>query len=140
MEFKVANVAAHSHIHTLNVPTSTTPGSLRKTAKHMTFHDPLIDLNQPHCTIPSQGGLRKTATLKISLKDPINSTMNGTQHKKPQNNMVKPLLDLKTPICHAPTTKPKPSFKVKLTKGTSHNLHHYGPGYSCPEVRHPRLL
>ena len=40
LEFKVPNLAAHSHIDTLTVPSSPTPGGWRKTAKCITFCDP----------------------------------------------------------------------------------------------------
>ena len=40
LEFKVPKLAAHSHTDTFSVPTSLTPGSLRKTAIHMTLWSP----------------------------------------------------------------------------------------------------
>ena len=45
LEFKVPNLAAHSHIDTLTVHTSPTRGGLRKTAKCITFYDALIKLD-----------------------------------------------------------------------------------------------
>ena len=53
LEFRVPSLVAHSYIDSLTVPTCPTPGSLRKTAKHITFWNPLFDLNQPHCTTHS---------------------------------------------------------------------------------------
>ena len=62
------------------------PGGLRKTAKCITFHDPLIDLAKPCSTSQPQGlnGLRKTVTssLKVRFQDP-ETMINGTKHKRP---------------------------------------------------------
>ena len=81
LEFRVPNLAAHSHMGTLTVSNSPFHGSLRKTAKHVTFCDSLIDLDQPHCTKPSQKSLRKTASLKVSFSDLVKSLINGNQCK-----------------------------------------------------------
>ena len=86
LEFKVPNLVAHSSIDTLSVPTSPTPGGLRKTAKCITFCDPLINLDQPHNTPYTQGliGLRKQSSCKVSFQD-FASTIKGTKCKSPSS-------------------------------------------------------
>ena len=82
LKFKVANLVAHSHIDTLSVPTSPTPGGLRKANKCITFHDPMLDHDQScSASLPQgQGTLMKTA-LNVSFSDPEKMTINGTQCK-----------------------------------------------------------
>ena len=120
MEFKVPNLAAYSHINTLCAPTSPTPGSLRKTAKCITFCDPPLDLHQPHsASLPQgQGGLRKT-TLKVSYSDPVKTTINSTQCKKPPTTPSQPLPALNHHSSPAENIKPKPPLKMTWTKATS---------------------
>ena len=65
LDFKVPNLAATSHIDYLNVPSSPTSCSLRKTAKHVTFCDLLEDPVQPCSSAPlpqGLGGKKKTAS------------------------------------------------------------------------------
>ena len=71
LEFKVPNLVAYSHIDALTIPTSPTSGGLRNTAKSITFHDPLMDLDQPCHTFP-HSGLRKTAK-SVHFSDPENA-------------------------------------------------------------------
>ena len=109
LEFKVPNLAAQSQIDTFSVPSSPAPGGMRKTTKHVTFHDPLIDLNQP-CSIPHPQGLsslRKTASLKVSFQESA-STINGTQCKSPSSTTSQPIPALN----HMPLTS---NFKTKFT-------------------------
>ena len=98
-EFKIPNLLAHSYIDLFTVPTSPTPDSSRKTAKHITFHDPLINLNQPHCTTHSQGSLWKTS-LMVTFSDLVKLTTNGTQCKQPQ------------PYNYIPYQPSKPTFPI----------------------------
>ena len=93
LEFKVFNLMAQSYskIDNLSVPSSAAPGSLRKTAKHVTFCDPLIDLDKPCSTPHTQGlsGLWKTAAHKVSFQG-SSSAINGTKHKSPANPSPSP--------------------------------------------------
>ena len=116
-DLKVPNLVAQSQINTLSVLSSPAPSSLRKTAKCITFCDPLIDLYQP-CSIPLKGlsGLRKTASLKVSFKESA-STINGTQGKSPSSTASQPIPALKQ---HVPYTSnlrrltPRSVFARKL--------------------------
>ena len=91
-----------THTDALTVPTSPTPGSLRKTAKSITFHDPLIEQDQPHCTLP-HSSLRKT-TKAVLFSDPIRSTINGTKCKQPSSSQQLPL---PAPKVHVPHPLPQ---------------------------------
>ena len=55
LEFKVPNLAATSQIDDLNVLSSPTPSSKRKTTKSVTFCDPLVHLDQLCSTSSPQG-------------------------------------------------------------------------------------
>ena len=123
LEFKVPNLVAQSQIDTLSIPSSPAPGSLRKTTKHVTFCDPLIDLDQPCSTPHTQGlsGLRKTTSLKVSFQEP-SSTINGIKHKALPSlcpSPYHPIPALKQHILYNPNLKTKSALKVKLTKVTS---------------------
>ena len=106
LEFKVPNLAAQSHIDTMTVTTSPTPGGLRKTAKCVSFKNPLIDLNQPHHATLTHSSLRKTTHLKVSFSDPCKSTVNDIQCKRPQlmpYDLSKPLSPM---FCSLPLPNP----------------------------------
>ena len=114
LEFNVPNFMAQLHIDALTVPTSPNPGSLRETAKCITFQDLLIDTDQPHHTFPpcgsSPSGLRKTAKT-VQFKDPIDNVINGTSCKGPSMSNTKlPLSALKAhnPV-HLPQSQNQPS-------------------------------
>ena len=119
LEFGVPNLVAHSHIDTLTVPTSLPEVGQGKTVKCVTFPDPLIDLDPPHSTNPSQGDLKKAVSLKVSFGHLAKSTINGTQCKNPPTIQLQPLPAHKTHASCSPTTKPKSALKVKSTKVTS---------------------
>ena len=115
---------AQLHIDALTVPTFPNSESLRKTAKCITFWDPLIDLGKPQDTSfpcgSSPSGLRKTTKSKtVQLKDPIGSIINGISHKVPSLSSTKlPLSALKAHKPSPPATKPKSAlkpYKLKVT-------------------------
>ena len=108
---------ARSQIDTLCVPSSPTLGSMRKTAKHVTFCDPIIDLNQP-CSIPQHQGLsslRRTASLKVSFQESV-STINGTKCKSLSSTVSQPVPALKQCVSYIPKIKTKSALKAKSTK------------------------
>ena len=120
LEFNVPNVAAQSQIDNLSVPSSPAPGSLRKTAKHVTFCDPLIDLDQPGNSPHTQGlsSLKKTAACKVSFQE-SSSTINDTKCKSTSNPTSQPIPSLKQHILYTPNLKTKSALKVMSTKATS---------------------
>ena len=120
MEFKVPNLAGDSHVDTLSVPYLSTTGSSMKTAKCVTFHDPLLDLDQP-CNKPFPQGLcslRKTTSLKVHFSDMEKTYIDSTQHKSPSTTTGKLHPNIK-PCPHKPIIPTKSAFKAKLTKVTS---------------------
>ena len=111
------NLAAHSHIDTLTVPTLPMLGGFGKTAKCITFHEPLIDLHQTHHTLPPSSSRKNTKAVHVS--DPERSTINGIKCKLPSSVHQLPLPALKTHTSHPPTTKPKSALKPKSTEVTT---------------------
>ena len=88
LEFKVPNLVATSCIDDLSVISSPTPCSLRKTAKCVTFHGPLVDPVQPCSSTPLPQGLsgkRKTASLEVCFGH--NRHIKGTEHKNSQPDL-----------------------------------------------------
>ena len=147
LEFMVLILVAQVHIDALTVPTFSNLGGLRKIAKCITFWNPLIDLDQPHCTSTpcgSSSGLRKTAKMKIvQFKDPIDSvTINGTFHKGPSSSSIKlPLPASKVNKPSPPTTKPKSALKTIKPQVTFNTFFHCcGPGHCHLEVSISWLL
>ena len=69
LEFKFPNLMAQSHIDTLTIPPFPAPSGLRRTAKRVTFCDPIMYHNQLCSTSHTQGlsGKRKTTALKVEL-------------------------------------------------------------------------
>ena len=51
--FEVPNLAATSQVDYLDVPTSPSPSSMRKTTKTVTFQDPLVEAAPSPCSAPS---------------------------------------------------------------------------------------
>ena len=143
LEFKVPNLAAQSQlqIDNLSVPSSPTLGSLRKTTKHVTLCDPLIDMDQP-CSIPhAQGlsGLRKTTAHKVSFQE-SSSTITGTQHKSPSNPTSKPIQALKQHIPYTPKSKNNFCPQGEDDQG-DFSLHYcHGSRHNCPEGSLPSFL
>ena len=65
--FKVPNLAATSQVDNLNVSTSPSPSGMKKTAKTVTFWDPIVKDTPLHCSAPSPTSccsMRKTASPK----------------------------------------------------------------------------
>ena len=120
LEFKVCNLAVQSQIDTLSVPTLPTPGSLKKTAKHVTFHDLLLDLDQSHCKSLPKGlcSLRKTACPQVHFSDKEKAYSNGTWHKHPSTTTGKHQPNIKSSP-HKPITPTNSVLKVKSTQATS---------------------
>ena len=138
LEFKIPNLVAQSQIDTLSVPSSPASCSLRKTAKHVTFHDPLIDLDQPCSTPHTQGlsGLRKTAPPNVSFQE-SSSTINNTKCKSPSSTMSQPIPALKKSVPYIPNLKTKSALETKFTKVTSPYTTTMLQGINCPEVSLP---
>ena len=91
--FNIPNLAATSQVDNFNVPTSPDSSSKRKTAKKVTFPDPLVDTAPMHsstCCHTSHSGMRKTASLKVSLSNI--SSINGAKHKSPLATIIKSIL------------------------------------------------
>ena len=113
---------AHSQVDSPSVPISPAQGSLRKTAKQVNFHDPLIDLSQPCSTSQPQvlSSLRNTTTSshEVSFQDPA-TTINGTKYRRSSPTTSHPISVLKHCIPYMPNLKPKSALKVKLTKMNS---------------------
>ena len=108
LEFRVPNFVtqSQSQIDNLCVPSSPSLGSLRKTAKCVTFHDPLIDLDEPHSTSHTQGlsSMRKTAAHEVSFQE-SSFTISGTQYKSPSHPTSQPIPALKQHIPYTPNLK-----------------------------------
>ena len=110
----------YSQIDNLSVPSSLASGGLRKTAKHIILHDPLINLDKPCSTPDTQdlSGFRNTSACKVSFQE-SSSNVSGTQHKSSSNPTSKPISALKQYIPYTPNLKTKSAVKVKLTKAPS---------------------
>ena len=121
LEFKVPNLAAQSHIDAIAVPDSTNSGSLRETAKCITFWDPLIILplwTSPPCGNSLHSGSKKTVKT-VQSRDPISKVISNTMPKRPSlSNTKQPLPALKTSKPCSPTTKPRSPLKPLKTKLT----------------------
>ena len=93
LEFKEPNLTASSHIGDLSVPSSPIPCSKGKTTKHVTFHDPLVNLAQPYSSMPSPRGLsskRKTTSLQVSFSSNTH-ILKVLSTKTPSTTPSKPL-------------------------------------------------
>ena len=129
LEFKVPNLTVQSHIDAITIPNSPSPGDLRKTAKCVTFWDPLISL--PWCTFHPCGtppnGLMMTAKT-VQFREPISSYINNTKPKTPSHSSSKLLI---------PALKPKKPHPP-IIKRHFHPLQ--WPRTSLLEVSFPQLV
>ena len=93
LEFKVPNLVAQLHIDAVTLPNTPNPGGLRKTAKCITFLDPLLSLlhhtPHPHGNSPPHS-IRKTMKI-VQFRSPISNSRPNTPFF-PGGTLPKPAL------------------------------------------------
>ena len=106
--FNVPDLAATSQVDNIAVSTSPSQGNMRKTAKCVTFQNPIMESSQPPCSTPthtSHGSKRKTAFPKVSI---ITSThIKASKCKSTLHHLLH--VPLSTPLYTAFALPPRPS-------------------------------
>ena len=120
--FKVPNLTATSQVDDLSNPTSPTPSGMGKTAKCVTFCDPLVDTTKPYSIAYSPTScshMRKTASLKVCFGN--TSIIQGAKHKSPPSTPVKSILRpaFVYHLCHKAMGPTKSALKVESPRATS---------------------
>ena len=132
--FKVPNLAATSQVDNLKVPTSPNPSGMRKTAKTVTFWDPLVEVAPSHSSVPSLTSchdMRKTTYTKVSISS------SGTECNTPTKPIKSILVHHLPPKATVPT---KSTLKVHSPPGDFPVFYCPGLGRNGIEVSHPQLL
>ena len=119
--FKVPNLAATSQVDDLSIPTSPTPSGMRKTAKHVTFCNPLVDTTKLHSSTPSPtsySSMRKAAPIKVSFSN--TSTIQSAKCKSPPSAPIRSILKpaLVHHLCPQAMSPTKSTFKMKSPQVT----------------------